>query len=155
MKREELHMKKFLQKQLKNEKGLTLVELLAVIVILGIIAAIAIPSIGGIIENSRIKAAKADALNAISAANLYFAENDQKDDVLLSLLESEGYMKDLGTLKNPGEAKVTNPGKGSENAITATATYKVGETVTFDSATVKNINNSGNSKAVTATSGSE
>ncbi len=45
-------MKKFLQKRLNNEKGLTLVELLAVIVILGIIAAIAVPSIGGIIENS-------------------------------------------------------------------------------------------------------
>ena len=38
---------KILQKRLKNEKGLTLVELLAVIVILGIIAAIAVPSIGG------------------------------------------------------------------------------------------------------------
>ena len=44
-------MKKFLQKRLNNEKGLTLVELLAVIVILGIIAAIAIPSIGNIIQN--------------------------------------------------------------------------------------------------------
>ena len=49
-------MKKFLQKRLNNEKGLTLVELLAVIVILGIIAAIAVPSIGGIIQNSREKA---------------------------------------------------------------------------------------------------
>ena len=39
-------MKK-LVKRLKDQKGMTLVELLAVIVILGIIAAIAIPSIGG------------------------------------------------------------------------------------------------------------
>ena len=37
----------------KNQKGFTLVELLAVIVILGIIAAIAIPSIGGIIDKSK------------------------------------------------------------------------------------------------------
>lgn len=143
-------MKKLLQKRLNNEKGLTLVELLAVIVILGIIAAIAIPSIGGVIENSRIKAAKADALNAISAANLYFTENDQKDDVLLSLLDSEGYMKDLGTLQPAGTAKVTNAEKGSDNAITVTANYN-GGTVTFESATVKSINASGNSKAVTAT----
>ena len=55
-------MKKFLQKRLKNEKGLTLVELLAVVVILGIIAAIAVPSIGNIIENSKYNAVKADAL---------------------------------------------------------------------------------------------
>ena len=58
-------MKKFLQKRLKNEKGLTLVELLAVIVILGIIAAIAVPSIGGIIQDSRVKAVKADAQNVL------------------------------------------------------------------------------------------
>jgi len=136
-------MKKLLQKRLNNEKGLTLVELLAVIVILGIIAAIAIPSIGGVIENSRIKAAKADALNAISAANLYFAENDQESDVLLSLLESEGYMKDLGTLSSGATDKVTNAGKNS--AITSIATYSTGKTVTFTAATVAKINSSGNS----------
>ena len=68
-------MKKFLQKRLNNEKGLTLVELLAVIVILGIIAAIAVPSIGGIIQNSREKAVIADAQNALSAASLYFVDN--------------------------------------------------------------------------------
>lgn len=36
-----------------EEKGFTLVELLAVIVILGIIAAIAVPAVFGIIEKSR------------------------------------------------------------------------------------------------------
>ena len=41
-------MKRKMKALLKNEKGLTLIELLAVIVILGIIAAIAVPSIGGI-----------------------------------------------------------------------------------------------------------
>jgi len=138
-------MKKLLQKRLNNEKGLTLVELLAVIVILGIIAAIAIPSIGGIIENSRIKAAKADALNAISAANLYFAENDEETEVKLSLLAAEGYMKDLGTLTIAETAIVTNAEKGSDNAITAEATYKVGGIVKFDDATVKEINESKNS----------
>ena len=38
-------------KQLKDERGLTLVELLVVVVILGIIAAIAVVAIGGMIEN--------------------------------------------------------------------------------------------------------
>lgn len=36
-----------------NKKGFTLIELLAVIVIMGIILAIAIPSVGGILENSK------------------------------------------------------------------------------------------------------
>ena len=43
-------MFKNMKKQLNNEKGLTLIELLAVIVILAIIAAIAVPAIGNIIR---------------------------------------------------------------------------------------------------------
>lgn len=45
-----------MKKWLKNTKGLTLVELLAVIVILGVVAAIAVPSISGTIANSKVKA---------------------------------------------------------------------------------------------------
>ena len=73
-------MKKFLQKRLNNEKGLTLVELLAVIVILGIIAAIAIPSIGNIVTNSRVNALIADGQNVLAAANLYFVEKGSVND---------------------------------------------------------------------------
>ncbi|WP_449537137.1 prepilin-type N-terminal cleavage/methylation domain-containing protein [Ferdinandcohnia sp. Marseille-Q9671] len=66
------------KKYLKNQKGLTLIELLAVIVILGIIAAIAIPAIGNVINNSRDKAAFAEAQQIIDAAKLYIAgENPQ------------------------------------------------------------------------------
>ncbi|MER2090804.1 MAG: prepilin-type N-terminal cleavage/methylation domain-containing protein [Sporosarcina sp.] len=113
-------MKKFLQKRLGNEKGLTLVELLAVIVILGIIAAIAIPSIGGIIQNTREKAFVADAQNALSAANLYFTENNAKDKetVKLEKLKTEGFFNDVGTLT---DVTVTfNAGK--ENTIDANGT---------------------------------
>lgn len=60
---------------LRNEKGLTLIELLAVIVILGIIAAIAIPSIGGIIKNTKTKAHIANAQLIIDAAR-YSITND-------------------------------------------------------------------------------
>ena len=66
-------MFKNMKKQLNNEKGLTLIELLAVIVILAIIAAIAVPAIGNIITNSEDKALKADAQNVLAAAKLYFA----------------------------------------------------------------------------------
>ncbi|MCM3478161.1 type II secretion system protein [Caldifermentibacillus hisashii] len=57
-------------KLLKNQKGMTLVELLAVLVILGIIAAIAVPMIGNAISESKQKGELNDALNIIAAAKL-------------------------------------------------------------------------------------
>ena len=65
-------MKKFL----KNQKGLTLVELLAVIVILGIIAAIAVPAIANIIDNSRKDAHYANAESLYDAARLAVVGED-------------------------------------------------------------------------------
>ena len=71
-------MKKTIQR-LKNERGLTLVELLAVIVILAIIAVIAFVFIGGIIENSKKDAHIANAQQIISAAKLHEATGGEKD----------------------------------------------------------------------------
>lgn len=65
-------MKK-LMKKFKNERGLTLVELLAVVVILAIIAVIAFVFIGGIIENSKKDAHIANAQQVIAAAKLHEA----------------------------------------------------------------------------------
>jgi len=56
---------------LKNRKGVTLVELLAVIVILGIIAAIAVPTIGGLISRQQENANKATYTAIEEAAKLY------------------------------------------------------------------------------------
>lgn len=65
-------MKKVIQR-LKNERGLTLVELLAVIVILAIIVVIAFVFIGGIIENTKKDAHISNAQQIISAAKLHEA----------------------------------------------------------------------------------
>jgi type IV pilus assembly protein PilA len=71
-------MLKKLGSKLKEQKGFTLIELLAVIVILGIIAAIAIPAIGNVINKSDAKAEAQTGLQIINAAKLYAANNNVK-----------------------------------------------------------------------------
>lgn len=119
-------MKKFLQKKLKDQKGMTLIELLAVIVIIAIIAAIAIPAIGNLIENSRVGAAKSDALNAMNAAELFLADNPTETSVTAITQLEAGYLDDAGSLT----AFTYTPAAGTTPA-TMTGTAEASDTITI------------------------
>lgn len=113
-------MFKTLKKRVKNEKGLTLIELLAVVVILAIIAAIAIPAIGNIIENNRAKALVSDAINVMNAANIYFTENSDQETVTAKDLKDKKYLESVGKL-DATKTTVTHVTSGA-NTITASGT---------------------------------
>jgi prepilin-type N-terminal cleavage/methylation domain-containing protein len=58
-----------------NRKGFTLIELLIVVVIIGILAAIAIPKFSNTKEKAYLAAMKSDLRNLVTAEEAYFADN--------------------------------------------------------------------------------
>ncbi len=60
---------------LRNSKGFTLIELLIVVVIIGILAAIAIPKFANTKEKAFVSAMKSDLRNLAAAQEAYFADN--------------------------------------------------------------------------------
>lgn len=127
-------MKTLLKKPL-NQKGLTLIELLAVIVILAIVAAIAIPAIGNIISNSRVKAVKSDAILILNAAQIEYT-NDNKafaapKEVDGQFITNEGAFADQ---------TYTISVVSNELVLNATKIPAGSKTVTFTNSTIETIN---------------
>lgn len=58
-----------------NRKGFTLIELLIVVVIIGILAAIAIPKFSNTREKAYLASMKSDLRNLATAEESYFADN--------------------------------------------------------------------------------
>lgn len=114
-------MRNQIKKMIKKENGFTLVELLAVLVILGVIVAIAIPSIGNVVENAKGSSKDAETELVIDAARLYDIENPIKDGQTVSVktLREEGYLttRESENVQDTVEVTVEKGPGGSKERI--------------------------------------
>jgi prepilin-type N-terminal cleavage/methylation domain-containing protein len=101
-----------------NKKGFTLIELLIVVVIIGILAAIAIPKFANTKEKAYIASMKADLRNLVTAQEAYFSENTAYTDVTACAATGLGYSCSAGVTVDG----VHNSGKGWQATATHTGT---------------------------------
>ena len=70
---------------LKTRKGFTLIELLIVVVIIGILAAIAIPKFANTKSKAYVTAMKSDLRNLVTAEEAFFSDSSYYTSTLASL----------------------------------------------------------------------
>jgi len=108
---------------MKNQKGFTLIEVIAVLVILGILAAVAAPRYVALVQEAKISAAQAEIAEMKSTLSLAYARLFISTGIApttgLSVLEEAGFAD--ATAENVGAApdvwSVTLTGSGASVLI--------------------------------------
>ena len=123
---------------LTNKKGFTLIELLIVVVIIGILAAIAIPKFANTKEKAYVASMKSDLRNLVTAQEAYFSDNNSTYAGTIGAMgtnykASTGVTVTMGTVTTTGWAATS-----SHNSTAKTCSISVGGTATNEGEPVCN-----------------
>ena len=88
--------------RLNSPKGFTLVEIMIVVVIIGLLAAMAIPAFQKVRVASQDKAVLNNARQMAAAADQYYLENGATSALSSALVGATNYVKALNTVASEG-----------------------------------------------------
>jgi len=121
---------------MKNQKGFTLIELMIVIAIIGILAAIAIPQFSAYRERGYIASMKADCNSVRTAEEAYYVDNNAYKATIAPATDLLSY--GVGSLSTGNSVAVVLVGT-TAYTVTVTATAHTTKTVVYTSSDGKTV----------------
>jgi prepilin-type N-terminal cleavage/methylation domain-containing protein len=93
---------------MKNERGFTIMELLVVIVIIGVLAAIGVPAYKNMTDKARKTACQANQRAMSTAVGMYYVEQGKYPDEIADTTTAAGdvltpYLDNIDAFKCPGK----------------------------------------------------